>query len=952
MVFGDVIQISQVTGDVVVQARMPPPYRIEVFSTEADPLPRDLARAQPSRLLLPRHRVVPFAGRDDQLDDLAGWAADTATPVRLLHAPGGQGKTRLAGEFARRCGGQDWAVWRVTHSAPAGVTTSSRVPLPPDGKVLVLVDYADRWPPSHLLALLGDLVNIAVQAPLTLRVLLLARSTGYWWPAVTSRLDGDFGVTADDVPLAPLPTTLDRAELFTTAAAHFADALGSGNGWPDPSGLDRPAYTQVLAVHMAALVAVEARRRDSPVPATPHAVSAFLLRREYEHWQRMSGRAEDPLLSSARQLHRTTCLATLAGPLPRPAAQEILTRSGLAGTVPDADQLIDDHRVCQPAADPVTVLEALRPDRLGEDLIALTTPGHAHIGADVAGLADDWALTAPAAVAGAGDTPAWAAGTVTVLTETAHRWPHIATGVLYPLVSAYPEWAVRAGGATLTRLAEIPGVDPDVLAAVEPLLPATRDVDLDIAAAAITGRLTRHRLDRTTDPAEQARLYSVHALCLSSVGQDAEALEPAKKATALYRRLALLPELAVAVGNLGGIMAGLGRLEQALALAEESVGLLRKLAGTAPETHSPALAIALTNLGVRLAETGRREEALAPSEEAVAIQRRLARADREHHLPFLAVTLSNLGVRLSEIGRPEHALRPAQEATRILRRLAKAEPQRFLPELAASLLNLGVRMAELGRRRQALPPTAEGIALFRRLVEANPRVHLPALAGALANLGVWLSQLGRTEEALPPSEEAVAAYRRLAEADPLVHRPFLAVVLMNLGARLAEVSRTEQALAPTEEAVAILRGLADASPQSYLRPFATAVGNHAVLRAELGHSKAALGAAREAVTVHRRLARSDPAERLGLAGALEAYAAVCAEFGADQRGALESVDEAIQIYRPLAHEQPDMFTEALMGAYLTGTDVLERFGRFTEAALLRREIGRLTNGPNRGQGRR
>jgi hypothetical protein len=65
------------------------------------PLPAGTARRQPSRLLLARHQVVPFTGRDSDLDTVNTWmGGDEAVSVRLIHAAGGQGKTRLARHVA------------------------------------------------------------------------------------------------------------------------------------------------------------------------------------------------------------------------------------------------------------------------------------------------------------------------------------------------------------------------------------------------------------------------------------------------------------------------------------------------------------------------------------------------------------------------------------------------------------------------------------------------------------------------------------------------------------------------------------------------------------------------------------------------------------------------------------------------------------------------------------
>ena len=69
----------------------------------------------------------------------------------------------------------------------------------------------------------------------------------------------------------------------------------------------------------------------------------------------------------------------------------------------------------------------------------------------------------------------------------------------------------------------------------------------------------------------------------------------------------------------------MGRRQDALAPAEEAVRLYRELADANP-AFLPDLAMALSNLGVRYSEVGRRQDALAPAEEAVRLYRDAGRS--------------------------------------------------------------------------------------------------------------------------------------------------------------------------------------------------------------------------------------------------------------------------------------------------------------------------------------
>ncbi|MEV4847449.1 tetratricopeptide repeat protein [Micromonospora matsumotoense] len=934
--FGDVIMVSGVGGDVTITTARPP-YRVEAFPTVVETVDAEQARQRPSQLLLAQHRVVPFVGRDGDLAEVAQWMGRPGgVLVRLLHAAGGQGKTRLAGHVADACAKSGWTVWRVLHEPE--FTVGYRMDLPAGAGLLVVVDYADRWPVSHLQSLLTHLKSMNVQAGVTVRVLLLARSTMAWWPALRSRLRSDHQVEATSQPLPPLGEQVDRGVLFRQARDRFATAMGVADAdqLRPPPNLADDVFGQVLSVHMAALVAVDAHRRNTTAPTDPHALSSYLLDRERDHWYALHHRPVEPRQTPPEMMGRTVYLATLTAAVPRATATALLHRVGL--TAPAATTIIDDHRLCYPPEDHRTVFQALQPDRLGEDLIALSTPGHGHTGDEDGWDSDDWAVTAAGQLLRFdAEPPPWAAHAVTVLVETARRWDHVATDVLYPVLRSHPRLALAAGGTTITRLATIPGIDPDVLAAIDAVLPTHRHVDLDIAAAAITTALTPHRLAATTDPAEHARLHTIHARRLANAGLRDRALPLAEESAGIYRRLAganpaaYLPALASSLNDLGLWLWGLGRREEALAPSEEAAAIHRRLVEADPAVYLPALAMSLNNLGIWLSGLGRREEALAPSEEAAAIYRRLVEASPAAFLPDLAMSLNNLGAVLSELRRWEEALPSTEEALMIRRRLVEADPAAYLPALAMSLHEVGVCLSGLGRREEALPSTEEALMIRRRLVEANPAAYLPDLAMSLNNLGDVLSGLGRREEALAPSEEAAAIYRRLVEANPAAYLPYLAGSLNNLGIRLSELGRRGEALAPSVEAVGIYRRLGEANPAAYLPDLAMSVNNLGVRLSELGRREEALALSLEAAAIYRRLVEPDSAAYLpDLARSVNNLGVRLSELGRREEALALSL-EAAGIYRRLVEANPAAYLPDLAASLNNLGTMLSGLGRREEA---------------------
>ncbi|WP_431913276.1 tetratricopeptide repeat protein [Micromonospora carbonacea] len=962
-------------GNIIIDYAGVPAFAVQEFVVPAPAGLAELTRArqQPSVLLTAQRQTIVFTGRKAEMTELQQWQdGPAARSVWAWHAPGGQGKTRLGQQLGRESAAAGWRVGVATHQdAAPGDADTKPLAKPwrwlPAGRrpLLLLVDYAERWPLHDLLRLLAD---CRTRAP-KVRVLLLARSVD-WWPTVAAELGRLGFTTGGDAGPQPLPALADdvpgRRRLFETACQRFAQiyqpdmpAQGWPRQWHPPGDLDDDnVYGITLGVHMAALATVDAYTRQTTPPRSAGDVSRYLLDRERSYWARLHGTAPDTVRAAAR----TVLLACLTGPQPPDDGIRLLELTGLAAR-PAAQKLLDAHDRCYPPASTSTVLEPMYPDRLAEDFIALSLPA-SPAGQQLtrSGHTDSWAATTLVTLhRNPDDTIACTPGPLTArtpgqqppghtsrilifLAAAASRNPHV-KGWLHTLLTTDPALAVHAGGVALTAI--VTHTSPALAETIYQLLPE-RSLNLDPAAAL----LAQHLLDHTgNSPEQRARHSSNLSIRLANTGRREQALAPAEEATRIYRRLAEanpdahLPNLASSLNNLGNRLSELGRRKQALAPAEEATRIYRRLAEANPDAYLPDLAASLNNLGVRLSELGRRQQALAPAEEAVAIRRRLAEANPDAYLPNLAMSLNNLGNRLSELGRRQQALAPAEEAVAIWRRLAEANPDAYLPNLAASLNNLGTFLSELGRRQQALAPVEEATRIYRRLAEANPDAYLPDLAASLNNLGVRLSELGRRQQALAPAEEATRIYRRLAEANPDAHLPNLAMSLNNLGIRLSELGRRQQALAPAEEAVAIRRRLAEANPDAYLPNLAASLNNLGVRLSELGRRQQALAPAEEATRIYRRLAEANPDAHLpNLAMSLLAYGSVCVNVKTNFAEALEKVTEAIGLYGALAGQWPEVFAGLLFAAYRTLADILDGLGRAEEAAELRRQLDQATGG--------
>ncbi|MEU7867627.1 tetratricopeptide repeat protein [Dactylosporangium sp. NPDC049140] len=830
-------------------------------------------RRQPSRLLDARNGIVPFQGRESELDQLAAWRDDDVPERHLLvHAYGGHGKTRLAAHFAGLCTELNWTVW---HARQGPVTVERPAHGTADGAgLLLIVDYADRW--NHT-----DLVRLFADPQLQhgrLRVLLLGRGAG-WWPSMRGELAETRHTVATDLRLGPLaPTAADRLEVFAAARDRFAAAdlydIAEPRRVAAPGALEHAGFGLVLTVHMAALVAVDAAARGHRPPEDPHGLSAYLLDREFVSWQRhyQSGLKDREYKTPPTVMGKAVFVAVLTGAMPHVAGERVLTRFGLEV---HPHRILADHRTCYPPVDRALVFEPLYPDRLAEDLLALLLPGHSISAYDP----DPWSVDVPAALLARvqGGAPGFTARTVTFLAAAADRWPHVGPRMLYPLLLADPRLALDAGAAALTALAEIDADRPlrddhlAVLEAVEAILPQGRDVDLDAGIATLCARLTAHRLALTDDPLERGQLYERLSTRFWRAGRNDEALAAGREATAIARTLSAMDselfgsQLGFSLSNLGVQLSLTGRVGEALQTSARAVDMVRRAVGNDPLRLSADFALVLSNHAMRLRQAERLEEALAAAREAETAIRLAAAADGGGHDADLAAVLANLGVTLAAAGRPAESVVPTEESVSIRRALVRRDRAAFEPDLAAALSNLANQLCACGRAAEAVEPAQEAFDRTARLAAANPTAFDADLAARATNLANAFAGAGRHREALRASETSVEGARRLAAQNPAVFAPLLATALATLAIGLQDVGRPGESLAVTAEVVEMRTALAEDDPAVFRPALATALVNLGVGLATLGRATESVAALRHAI----QLLRADSkGHELGLARAL------------------------------------------------------------------------------------
>jgi hypothetical protein len=213
---------------------------------------------EPARLLLPEYGIVPFAGRDGDLETLEAWCLNgTAPALRRITGAGGSGKTRLAAEACVRMTGQGWQAGFADPKAPDG-----RAQLAFDRPTLLVIDDADLNVP-----LLADLVRtVSYWPPGTppVRLLLLARHATGWWDTLNQRT-GARTARRRTHPRRPRRPAHPRADRVRRAHAR--------SGSPGRAGAaGRPGVRQSAA--------------------GPHARPAHRLRRAGSHYRRSGTRAD------------------------------------------------------------------------------------------------------------------------------------------------------------------------------------------------------------------------------------------------------------------------------------------------------------------------------------------------------------------------------------------------------------------------------------------------------------------------------------------------------------------------------------------------------------------------------------------------------------------------------------------------------------------------------------
>ncbi|WP_349307841.1 MULTISPECIES: tetratricopeptide repeat protein [unclassified Streptomyces] len=737
-------------------------------------------RSSPADLLRTDFGVVPYLFRDMELRAMDAWCAEER-PMAVVQvaARGGAGKTRFGLEVAARLAERGWVSGLWDHEA--GHATLAELPVPR----FVVIDYVE-WVDTQKLRRLLEALRTSATDLAPVRVLLLTR-TGTGPSADPLILLGEDASAAlktildkatDGADAAGHLTLGRRHTLFTAAVAAFTHAW-SAQDRPMPSpDLGDARYALPLEVLFEAFDHV--LRGDAGPDAPDLPPVERVLRHEQRYWSATAPAL--PWLDDTLR-RRFVAAATLAGAADVTQAHALIAAAAPERAGTHAERL------------PVTAwlaglydgpghLTPLRPDRLGESLVAavLRDDPHGTLLDGVLGLSAD--------------------GQVVHALDVIERLGTADSGINATVAHVFavrlPALADRAGDAA--RGTQDRTADLSLLHGLLRLLTAGLLERVSTAARHTAGHrlpelaaacLRLGDLARASGRGEEAgRLYHQSA----ALGRD---LTRAAPENAAYRR-----DLGVAYNRLGDTSRARGDLNEAAGRHQQATAIAEELV-----LRTPASSLYRRDLAVcydRLGELARLDERWPDAErlyrKALATARKLARAEPVDaaYQRDLLIAYNRLGDLLSDTERPRQAAEMYEHAVMIGAELARRAPHStvHLRDLAVSYNRLG----DLAREKGGLDAAA---AHFRHSLEIREELARaePGSATCRRDLGLCYARLGDIAHAARDGGEAVRLYRKSwelaytlvrGEPDNAAYQKDLTAVRKRLAAELRDMSEAAE----------------------------------------------------------------------------------------------------------------------------------------------------------------
>ncbi|MFF0735431.1 FxSxx-COOH system tetratricopeptide repeat protein [Streptomyces chartreusis] len=612
-----------------------------------------------------RGRNPHFTGRDEIIEKVrVGLLGERRSAVRVLHGPGGVGKTQLALEYAHRFAGQYDLVWWIDAEQVEQVPTryaelAARVDVAkPDAGAEVNAQYAleylrttDRWlivldnaedprqlrtwlpeGPGHVLITARDPAWNKIVPGLALGVFSREESIAYLnrqLPTLSDRTADALAEALGDLPLA---------------LAHAAGALSEGT--PPEHYLqllrtntaellnDGEVYNYPVSVAATVTIAADHLDADRPEAAALLRLAAFL--------------GPEPIPTKWLVEARAALTSVPGDPndirWPRNALQP-LAQYGLAVVEPDTFQV---HRLTQAVVRHVTADQAGGPVQDVASLLALLDPGDPE-------LPETW--------------PEWASltqhltATLDAMIDRAELRPTYQKAARYLARNAQPEAAHALAEIMHEKWkASLGEDDPDTLRAAQLVGLALHDMEAYDEFLPTVEDLLERRL-RVLGKDHPDTLSTTHDLgiALSEIGRYVESHAILKDVAA--RRQSTLGENHVeALNSVACSGVALWRLDLLDEAHHVLTDVLAQYRNAMHEEH-PAALEASSYLGVVLSQLGRHDEALHVKTEVLALRQQLL-GDRHTNTLRSSESLSNTLIDIGQYTAAEQLLRSTRTRVR------------------------------------------------------------------------------------------------------------------------------------------------------------------------------------------------------------------------------------------------------------------------------------------------
>lgn len=751
-------------------------------------LSEDPSQMLPGQMLRAGSEVVPFIGREAELDRLRSiMEIPESISICLMTGPGGTGKTRLmvrwidelirngtiAGFLHRSVGEDDVGLMFEGH-----------------GKRAVVIDYAETK--VSLVKKILELAEHRGREQNKLNLILVARRAGEWWEHIGEGNHDVHRLAHEHSRYSPLDPLLQNVE---EKVAHFNDAINSftnvlsvqlpNSVKPD---LTDDHFKHPLYVQMAALAAVNGKiisDADKLLEATVEHERAFWDRIVKDTFDTNSEQRQ-----GMRAIKRALPILTLWGGSDSKAVTRKLLQSDRSLT--DSSNLVEDindiiWRLYGETESGAQRLRPLEPDLLGEQLVLESLN-------DTSGRIDTNELLDAAVQLG---TDEGRAQMLTALARLIQRKPdaelyldYLFSKHLTVLWELAITVAVETGDPVghLMSKALQNSQDVNIAESIMKACPA-RTISLLELAVVSTQIVYENRKANWKDPNEE-QLNAVadlaHSLSIryADIREFEKALETAAEAVKIQRELFARqpadyrPGFAASLANLSTRCSNIGQLEDALKFQLEAIEHYRQLSELNPDEYLPTITTVQNNLG----NTQKLLEQYVDAESTLLLAvkgwRTLVKKSNVH-FPSLAMALNNLGIAYQEQNKGNDALNSLCEALYIYRKLSSKYPDSFRADVAVSLNNRAAVLWSMKKKRLALMDLTEAVEIYRNLAKRHPDSFRPDLAVFLNSLGVYLSSEKKHTEAFDVLEESAHVIAPYFFSCPSAYLQQMTIIIRN-----------------------------------------------------------------------------------------------------------------------------------------------------------------------------